>query len=149
MGTWIIIWQLREGWINNQWKVKHSGKNGKNIPLEKEVTLTKQRMEDAYMSLFYDLTSMSCLLSLQVKVSLTLLSTLPGQLSLRKSIYILSDEWYHHQQSATLHVTEIGSLYVMIKMKKDDKFIFPRQVAVLLATKLIFSSKLRKISWKW
>lgn len=47
-------------------------KNGRNVPLEKEVTLSKQGLKDAYMPLFCDLHVMFAQFTSQSKFHVTL-----------------------------------------------------------------------------
>lgn len=61
-------------------------KNGRNVPLEKEVTLSKQGLKDAYMPLFCDLHVMFAQFTSQSKFHVTL--STPGSV---KSICILSE----------------------------------------------------------
>lgn len=112
--------QSRHTGINSQWKVKHAGKNGRNVPPKKEVTLSKQGLKDAYMPLFSDLHVMFAQFISQSKFHVTL--STPGSVQLKKAYLYSFWRMYHHQQSADTHVTEIGSLYPMIKMKKITSF---------------------------
>lgn len=58
-------------------------KNGRNAPLEKEVTLSKQGLEDAYMPLFGDLHVMFAQFTSQSKFHVTL--SIPGSVQSKKA----------------------------------------------------------------
>lgn len=135
--------KLRHTGINSQWKVKHAGKkNGRNVPLEK-VTLSKQGRKMNTRP--YSVISVSCLLSLQVRVSFMLLSALQGQWSL--FVFLLKDA-----PSPTIcwHERYWNCFIICDDEDENDNFLFPMCNCSSISKKpLVFSSKWRKIKWVW
>lgn len=139
----IIIWsQVILGLIvSERWNMLE--KNGRNVPLEKEVTLSKQGWKTHICP--YSVISVSCLLSLQVRVSFLLLSALQGQGSL--FVFFLKDA-----PSPTIrwHVRYWNRFIICDDKDENDIFLFPLCNCSSISKKpLVFSSKWRKIKWIW
>lgn len=117
-------------------------KNGRNVPLEK-VTLSKQGWKPHTRP--YSVISVSCLLSLQVRISFMLLSALQGQWSL--FVFFLKDA---PSPTNRWHERDWNCFIICGDKDENDNFLFPMCNCSSISKKtLVFSSKWKKIKWIW